>query len=328
MDSKSRKKLLTWVLIAAGAAAGWFGWGRLGGDGEAVAVPADDGTDIVSLLRESTSSSPQDVKTDIKEKEKEVYAIDLPKGLEMPYMLEQDRSKNTVIEHMGYTLSYNSSNRIPNWVAYELLDSELYGDFERRDKFTPDPDIKGRQAYDSDYTGSGWTRGHMANSGDMKWSSQVQKECFYLTNVCPQSEGLNRGAWNDLEKQVRTEAKYYKKVWIVCGPVVGTGRYGTIGSNKVVVPDGFFKALLARRKDGTYASIAFYFPNESCQRRLSNYALTVNDLEDALGMDLFYTLDDKVQEQVESTYDLWNDWRIKDREDSRTQGRSGNRKNR
>ncbi len=232
--------------------------------------------------------------------------------LELPYLLEPDEEKNTIIEHMGYTVSYNSRLRIPNWVAYEFLDSELYGDFERREEFTPDPDFKGRQAYDTDYRGSGWDRGHLAPSGDMKWSSQVQKESFYLTNVCPQNHNLNSGLWNDLEKQVRYETRYYGSVWVVTGPVVETGRYGTIGSNKVAVPDGFFKALLAKdKKSGKYVSIGFYFPNESGGRNLADYAMSVDDLEEIVGMDLFYNLDYSVQEDVESVFDPW-DWRIGD----------------
>lgn len=231
------------------------------------------------------------------------------KGLEIPYLL--DNENNTIIEHMGYTLSYNHSYRIPNWVAYELQDSELYGDFERAEKFVPDPSVKGRQAYDRDYVGSGWDRGHLAPAGDMKWSSQAMRECFYLSNVCPQNHNLNAGDWNDLEKQVRYECRYYKKIWIVAGPVVGRGRYGTIGSNKVQVPDAFFKALLARRKDGTWTAVGFLFPNRAGTQPLGAYAMSVNELEEKIGMDLFYTLDDGVQEEVEAVYHL-KDWRIKE----------------
>ncbi len=234
----------------------------------------------------------------------------LPKvRLEEAYCFEKGE-KNILIEKMGYTLSYNSAARIPNWVAYELLDSELYGDFRRSGDFKPDPDFKGRQAYDSDYRGSGWDRGHMAPSGDMKWSSQTQRECFYLINVCPQNHNLNAGAWNDLEKQVRYECRYYKKIWVVSGPIVQTGRYGTIGDNKVQVPDAFFKALLAKDKKGRYISIAFYFPNESVSGPLSDYACSVNEIEEITGLDLFYQLDSAIQEEVEGKF-APSQWKIK-----------------
>lgn len=247
--------------------------------------------------------------TAVKDKETGSVSTSVPAvRLEEAYCFEEGE-RNIPIEKMGYTLSYNSVYRIPNWVAYELLDSELYGDFERRSEFGPDPEFKGRQAYDRDYRGSGWDRGHMAPSGDMKWSSQTQRECFYLINICPQNHNLNSGVWNDLEKQVRKECRYYKRIWVVAGPVVGTGRYGTIGEGKVQVPDAFFKALLARRKNGQYVSIGFYFPNESGSRPLSFYACSVDELEEITGLDLFYQLDSALQDKVESTFDPY-DWRI------------------
>lgn len=232
--------------------------------------------------------------------------------LEAPYRLE-DR-KSDIIDHMGYALSYNSDYRVPNWVAYELRSTELLrSDLGRSDKFVPDPQIKGRQAYDSDYIHSGYDRGHMAPAGDMKWSTQAMQESFYLSNVCPQKHNLNSGAWNDLEKQVRTEARYYGTVWVVCGPIFDTNRPAHIGENHVMVPDRFFKALLARKKNAPgYVAIGFIFPNESCVRNLQNYCMSVDELEKELGMDLFFNLDTDEQEKAESKCDPYGDWRIRD----------------
>ena len=237
--------------------------------------------------------------------------VDAMSRLEIPYRLEDSESE--IIEHMGYTLSYNNDFRVPNWVAYELLESEVITAYRsREDEFTPDPLVKGRQAYDRDYVGSGYDRGHMAPAADMRWSSQTMKECFYLSNVCPQNHNLNSGAWNDLEKQVRYEARYYKSVWVVCGPIFEYNSPKHIGKNHVAVPDSFFKALLARRKDGSYASIGFIFPNKACERNLTHYAMTVDELESKLGMDLFYNLDDRAQDRAEAEMDPYGDWRIRD----------------
>ena len=231
--------------------------------------------------------------------------------LETPYRLED--IKDNIIEHMGFTLSYNNDYRVPNWVAYELLESELNtGWRSREDSFEPDPLIKGRQAYDRDYVGSGYDRGHMAPAADMRWSSQTMKESFYLSNVCPQNHNLNAGAWNDLEKQVRYEAKYYKAVWVACGPIFENNYPRHIGENHVMVPDAFFKALLARKKDGSYTAIGFIFPNTQCVRNLSLYAMTVDELEERTGMDFFFNLDADAQEKAEAVMDPYGDWRIRD----------------
>ena len=146
----------------------------------------------------------------------------------------------------------------------------------------------------------------------MRWSSQTMKESFYLSNVCPQDHNLNSGAWNDLEKQVRYEARFYKSVWVVCGPIFNYNNPRHIGQNHVMVPDAFFKALLARRKDGSYASIGFIFPNVPCTRNLTLYAMTVDELEAKLGMDLFYNLETKAQDRSEAVMDPYGDWRIRD----------------
>ena len=236
---------------------------------------------------------------------------DLMSRIEIPYRLEDN--EGCIIEHMGYALSYNSDYRVPNWVAYELLETELNTGFRsREDSFEPDPLIKGRQAYDRDYVGSGYDRGHMAPAADMRWSSQTMKESFYLSNTCPQNHNLNSGAWNDLEKQVRYEARYYKSIWVVCGPIFEYSNPKHIGSNHVMVPDAFFKALLAKRKDGTYASIGFVFPNKACERNLTHYVMTVDELEAKLGMDLFFNLDEKAQDKAEAEIDPYGDWRIRD----------------
>lgn len=240
-----------------------------------------------------------------------VEGSDAMSRIEIPYRLEDSESE--IIEHMGYTLSYNNDYRVPNWVAYELLETEvLTGYRSREDEFTPDPLVKGRQAYDRDYVGSGYDRGHMAPAADMRWSSQTMKECFYLSNVCPQNHNLNSGAWNDLEKQVRYEARYYKSVWVVCGPIFKYNNPKHIGSNHVAVPDSFFKALLARRKDGSYASIGFIFPNRACERNLTHYAMTVDELEAELGMDLFHNLETRALDKAEAQMDPYGDWRIRD----------------
>jgi DNA/RNA endonuclease G (NUC1) len=38
---------------------------------------------------------------------------------------------STVINHTGYTVSFNSATKIPNWVAYELTAEEALGTVKR-----------------------------------------------------------------------------------------------------------------------------------------------------------------------------------------------------
>ena len=215
-----------------------------------------------------------------------------------------------VIQHAGFTLAYDADAKIPRWVAYELTGEETHGEAERDEiLFKMDPSYNRTQAMREDYSESGWTKGHMACAADFKWDSDALEETFYLTNICPQDEDLNKGDWNYLEKQVRYWARDYGRVWVVSGPIIGSNRYGTIGERDVVVPDAFFKAVL-RQDDKGYRSIAFVMNNDAERYYLDKCSMSVNDLEQRTGLDFFPALPDEVEESVESQYRP-RDWGIR-----------------
>ncbi|MBR4817916.1 MAG: DNA/RNA non-specific endonuclease [Bacteroidales bacterium] len=233
----------------------------------------------------------------------------LPEGLmELPATSGDD----IILTHTGFIISYNAEARLPEWVAYELTADETRGDVDRDESvFRMDPTYKGTQAMREDYFDSGWTRGHMACAADFQWDEEAMNDTFYLTNICPQDEELNKGDWNYLEKQVRRWARDYGKVWVVSGPIVGTNRYGIIGDRGVTVPDSFFKAVLAENR-GKYHAIAFVMDNDDKRYWLDDCAMTVDELEDITGLDFFPMLPDEVEKNVESKITL-SFWDIKER---------------
>ena len=99
-------------------------------------------------------------------------------------------------------------------------------------------------------------------------------------------------------------------MWVVTGPIVGKNRYGTIGERDVVVPDSFYKAVLARRPDGSYSAIAFVMDNDDARYYLKDCSMSVDELEALTGFDFFPALDDKIEERVEGKVKL-SDWGIK-----------------
>lgn len=219
------------------------------------------------------------------------------------------QATDTILSYTGFTINYNPDQLIPNWVAYELAADELDGDVPRATGFSMDLSYKDRQAMREDYSNTGWDKGHMAPSADMKWSKAAMSESFYLTNVCPQNPDLNGRDWHTLENRVRDWARQYGRVWVVCGPLVQENRYGTIGERQVAVPDGFFKAVLRQESDGTFRAIAFVFENSSARQPLKDAVIAVDDLESLTGYDLFPNLDDSIEEFVESSasWDAWAD---------------------
>ena len=169
------------------------------------------------------------------------------------YAYRKKSCSDKLIEHLGYTVSYNSDWNLPNWVAYELTAEEVSGNEERCDNFSADPEITSNAVVSSDYTRSGYDRGHMAPAADMKWSKQAMEESFYMTNICPQIHNINAGDWKDLENLARDLAVNYGSIYICCGPIVTENDTFTIGNErKIRVPSEFFKAFLRRKTDGSW----------------------------------------------------------------------------
>ena len=217
--------------------------------------------------------------------------------LEIPVALK--KHDEIILKRMAYTVSYNNKMKNPNWVAWELTRKETTGTHERTNKFVPDPDLSEPRVKTSDYTRTGYDRGHMAPAADMKWSLRAMEESFYMSNICPQHKNLNRGDWNDLEDACRAWAKKYGTVYIACGPIYDSAKPKRIGASKVAVPDRFFKVVLIyNRKDPM--ALGFVFSNIAKSQDLEKYRMSVDDIENITGYDFFSRVPDHIEDYIEA----------------------------
>lgn len=209
-------------------------------------------------------------------------------------------------EYEGFKLSFNADNHTANWVAWELLGTETDGPLSRSDSFYPDPDVAGCPDGD-DYRRSGYDRGHLCPAGDQKWSEQAMHDCFYFTNMTPQSHQLNNGAWKTLELKSRTWAQRDSALVIVAGPIYEATDRERIGHSGVRVPGAFFKAILAPYLPEPRA-IAFVYPNMRAPGNMAQYSMSIDELEQLTGFDFFYNLPDSIEEKVErsASFVEWN----------------------
>lgn len=205
-------------------------------------------------------------------------------------------------EKLSYTVSYDIRNKQPRWVAYDLTSAELEGTASRKGKnFRPDEHAGVPQADNYDYRNSGWTKGHLAPAGDFKWSDKAMGDTFFYTNCCPQTEYFNGTSWERLESRVRSWAKKFGTVYIVTGPIIGQVSNGYLGSNMIPIPDAFFKAVLAKDGD-SYQAIGFIMENSSQQQPYTSCCVTIDEIERITGLDLYCSLDDATERDVESSY--------------------------
>ncbi|MFN4971775.1 MAG: DNA/RNA non-specific endonuclease [Bacteroidota bacterium] len=258
----------------------------------------------INLLAQQEATTPNGTKVVLWDDGTWQYADSVPMyqvkaGEHSQLELPRANSRDRIITHTGFALLYDEKHEQARWVAYELTSAETKRAFDRTDKFLPDPKVKSKTANDKDYAGNGYDRGHLAPAGDMGWSAQATYESFYYSNISPQNPGFNRGIWKRLETQVRNWAVENEAVYVVTGPILESGL-STIGSNKVSVPQYYYKVILDYRNPGVKA-IGFIMRNASSGEPLQEFAVTVDSVEAVTGIDFFYQLSDDQEKMIEQT---------------------------
>ncbi len=225
--------------------------------------------------------------------------------LEIPGPM-RDR-QDVVMVRKGYTVAYNSVNKIPDWVAWQLSAKHTDGPYSRQGvEFHEDTDLPSDARSDKwDYYNSGYDKGHMCPAADNKWDAEAMEDCFLFSNMCPQTHNLNAGDWSELEKKCRKWAQYYGSIYIVCGPILYRQNHKKIGPHKVVVPEAFYKVILCMT--GTPRAIGFIYKNAKANNPMNVYVNTVDQVERITGIDFFPALEDNLERKIESQADL-DDW--------------------
>ncbi len=275
-----------------------------------IAVVALCSCDLAKNNKALISEAGKALVEELDQKDGEAWACDVSAGAAEAddKLVMQTSPKGTpeqILKRTGYVASYNKATLLPNWVAWHLTAERTEGSAKRSGvDFAEDTEVPEPRATDWDYYNSGYDRGHMCPAADNKWSKKAMEESFLFTNMCPQNGNLNRGDWNEMEMACRKWAKKYGDLYIVCGPILYKGKHKTIGKNKVVVPEAFFKVVLRTGDDPQ--AIGFIYKNTSGNRPKDSYVNTVDEVERITGIDFFSSLPDDVEKNVEATADIAN----------------------
>ena len=214
---------------------------------------------------------------------------------------------DTIINREGYALGYIEYHEQPAWVIYHMTKEEATTKAtSREDNFRPDPEVPTGSATLADYRGSGYDRGHLAPAADMAYSVKTMDESFYLSNMSPQRGEFNRGIWKDLEAQVRSFAISEGDIYVVTGPILPQKKSLTIGASKVTVPERYYKVVWDRTPPEKM--IGFILQNSGSSQSLQSFAVTVDAVEEATGLNFFSEIPQPQQEQLESTLTI-NAWK-------------------
>lgn len=213
-----------------------------------------------------------------------------------------------VVHHQFYSLSYNEKYEQAEWVAYELTQKQLSSIPIKRPYFEQDPKVTTQSAHYKNFKDSGYNKGHLCPAGDRKFSVEAYNETFFTSNISPQTFEFNGGVWNRLEEKVRYWAQKYEKLYIVTGGIL-TPNLKTIGSEKVAVPQYFYKIILDNNGPKIKA-IAFLMPHEKSEKGLYQFVTSIDEIETLAGIDFFPELPDELENEIEKS-SSYKDWAFK-----------------
>jgi endonuclease G len=225
-----------------------------------------------------------------------------------------------IIHHSALTLAYAEKFEQARWVAHIITQDVTKGTVLRTNDFRADEKVSTCSAVEADYflkkmktdstwayDGFGYDRGHLAPSADFRWSKTALSESYYYSNMSPQLAEFNRGAWGNLEDAVR--GYLYRNpatsLYIVTGPLLADNLpVIERGINKVSIPAMYWKAVL---DFDNKKAIGFMMPNQNITQPLAAFAVSVNEIEKATGLDLFNKLPIDLQETLEKQKNI-TDW--------------------
>jgi len=204
------------------------------------------------------------------------------------------------IENRGYCVGYSDSMKNPLWVAYRIFDVPKLSSGKRPSGFRIDSRTRARVRH-SDYTRSGYDRGHMAPNYGIatRYGRDAQKETFLMSNVIPQTPRVNRGIWKDLEMRVaKRYGRHMGEVWVITGPVFEKPVKKL--QSGVPIPSHYYK-IMVDEQGGNLRALAFLI-EKNCPpyTRISQRLVSIDELERRTGLDFFPDLNEGVQQQLES----------------------------
>ena len=167
---------------------------------------------------------------------------------------------DTIIDKEFFKICYSYDYKVAKSVAYKL-DGGLVNETnikERPNFYEEETLAPSQRAKYSDYTNSGYDRGHLAPDASFDWSQESLDATYSLANIIPQVPEVNQDMWVKVEKHARDKAVELGSV-----NILNIVKYNTkpnrIGEDNIAVSIGFYKVLYS--DDESYKE-CYYYANE------------------------------------------------------------------
>lgn len=166
--------------------------------------------------------------------------------------------KGERIDRESYVLIWDNEIHMPKLVAYEVTLEELDGSACGGARYHADPQLDEFSAnfYDG-ATNIGFEKGHLVPAMHGSWDSVSCKHTSLYSNILPQSERLNRGAWKATDELIDSLVRKHGNVYVHAGPLPYSVQ--SLPSS-MPIPVGYWK-LIIYQDDGVWKKESFLLSN-------------------------------------------------------------------
>ncbi len=220
------------------------------------------------------------------------------------------------VEHTAMILEYEESHEQPKWVMHIITPDIIQGTVFRSNIFLEDPKVVTGTAEEADYflkelrddssyiyDDFGFDRGHLASSADFRWSEKALQESYYYSNMSPQRASFNREGWARVESWLRSYVYEDPSTQLIVftAPVLHPGLPKIERSiNQVSIPEEFIKVAIDVKNERGFAIL---MPNTLIEKPIESYVKSIDEIEAMLQLNLFFGLDDALEEKIEASTD-------------------------
>ena len=290
---------------------GSIGWNNIFNDGEPNVSVLFSQLDSIVFVYDPSVVKPIDTNANRNQDKRAT-------GLEFPHLA--GGNMNILSQHktsdlgITYSLEWDCQKRAQRWTCYQMHNGLPNNNVGRNEAWATDPNIPYQYQTDkSDYSGSGFSRGHMCPSADRQTTVEQNRQTFYYSNMQPQYQNHNGVLWDQMEVKVRSwdTSSFRDTLYVVKAGTIRDDQILKYTSSGMPVPKYFYMAVLCV-KNGQYKAMAFWTLHENVARKnqdLGDYAISIDELEEKTGIDFFCNLPYDIEEQVEKSVSL-SAWKL------------------